>query len=164
MPRKPLFVAAIAAAAALTIPLQASAHDPVAGAIIGGVIGGAAGGPPGAAAGAIIGGIIGSEGHHHPHGYYRGAPYYAPPPVAYAPRTYYAPPSTYYAPPQEYYAPPPVAYAPPPVYYAPPVVYRAAPVYAYGPRYVSRGYYGPHYRHYNGRHDGGRYRDGYGRR
>lgn len=156
----PLFAAITAAVGALAIPMQASAHDPVAGLLIGGGIGAAVGGPPGAAVGAFLGAIIGAETHHGHGPAYRGHGNYAPgydsryAPQAYAPEpTYYAPPAPVYEGPVRYAAP--RAYYSPPVHYAPPPAYRSARVYA-APRHDSR--YERHGRRYEG------YRDPYDRR
>lgn len=158
MPKSSILIAALAAAGALALPTQASAHDPVAGAIIGGGIGAALGGPPGAAIGAILGTIAGGEGHHG-HAY----PDYAYDEPRHAPRRY-GPPPAYYPPAPAYYPPAPVYYAPqPPVYYAPPVHY-SAPAYRparafgghhYAPRYERHGYRVDGYRNdgHRGRHD-----------
>jgi hypothetical protein len=165
--RKSFLVAAMtAAAAAMTFSTQASAGDPVAGAIIGGGIGAAVAGPPGAAVGAIIGTIAGAaDPYYYRHGYrgpgYDGRRYYGPAPAYYPPApAYYPPAQAYYPPAQAYYAPATEYYAPPPAYYAPPVIYRSARAYAYEPRYVRQD------RHYDARgdrHEGRRYRDGYDR-
>ena len=62
--KKSLLISLAAASLALgTYSTQASAHDPVAGALVGTAIGAAAGGPVGAAVGAIIGTIISSDHH-----------------------------------------------------------------------------------------------------
>ena len=122
MLKKPLMTAAlIAGLAAATFSTQASAHDPVLGALIGGGIGAAVGGPPGAAIGAIIGLAAGADPYYHEPRYYD--------------RGYSAP--RYYD--RGYYAPAPTYYAPAPVYYGPAVAYRSYPSYAYDYRYA-RGY------------------------
>jgi len=75
------------ALAALTLPQQAAAQDPVAGAVVGGTVGGILGGiigrgPGGALVGALIGGttgaVIASEAQARAGGYYswRGGCYY----------------------------------------------------------------------------------------
>ncbi len=70
MQKKPLWIAAIGVTvAAMGFSTQASAGDPIAGAIIGGGIGAAVAGPPGAAVGAIIGTIAGSTTPYYG-GYY----------------------------------------------------------------------------------------------
>ena len=125
MLKKPLMTAAlIAGLAAAAFSTEASAQDPVLGALVGGGIGAAVGGPPGAAVGAILGLAIGADP------YYRGPRYYD----RYYGRGYYAPAPVYYAPTPTYYAP--AYYAPPPVYYG---VYRY-PSYGYRYRYA-RSYY-----------------------
>ena len=151
--RKTFLVAAITTAlAAMTFSTQASAGDPVAGAIIGGGIGAAVAGPPGAAVGAIIGTIAGAaDPYYYRHGY-RGPGYDG--------RRYYGPAPAYYPPAPAYYPPAQAYYAPATEYYAPPVIYRSARAYAYEPRYVRQD------RHYDARgdrHEGRRYRDGYDR-
>ena len=166
-----LLAAATTAVAAMTFSTQASAGDPLAGAIIGGGIGAAIGGPPGAAVGAIIGTIAGASDPYYHHGYPVGG-YYGAPPAYYAPAPapeYYPPAQgpAYYPAPQApaYYPSAPAYYAPSTVYYAPPVVYGAprayaygAPrAYAYGPRYVSQG------RYYDRRGGGQHYRNGHDR-
>jgi hypothetical protein len=138
MTRKPLVIATLVAGlATATLSMNASAGDPLLGAIIGGGIGAAIGhntgqhrgGEIGAVAGAVIGSTIAANS-----GPYYGDGYYAPPPVAYGPA------------PAPYYAPAPAYVEAAPVYYAPPVYY--------GPT-VSIGFGGPVYyghRHYYGHH------------
>ena len=87
-----LFAALATACGTLAYSSQASAHDPLAGAIIGGGIGAAVGGPPGAAVGAVLGTIIGAEGHGHRHDRYYEEPVYGEP--RHAPRRYAPPGST----------------------------------------------------------------------
>ena len=71
---KTTLIAAAAAALALgTFSTQASAHDPVAGALLGTAIGAAAGGPVGAAVGAVIGTVIASDPYSRRG--YRDGPY-----------------------------------------------------------------------------------------
>ena len=163
--KRPLLIATVSAAlAAATLSIQASACDPIPGALIGGGIGAAIGNAPGAAVGAIIGSAITagapcySYGRPYPEREYVGRGYVD---RGYAEREYvdrryvdrgYAD-DRYYE--RSYYAPEPVYYAPPPVYYAPAVYYGSYRPYSY-PRYVSYGYrsYGHDYRRDHRRHDG----------
>jgi hypothetical protein len=163
MNRKAKFLAVLATAAGtLAFSSQASAHEPLAGAIIGGGIGAAVGGPPGAAVGAVLGTIIGAESDHGHR--YRDRPYYDPAyedpryaPRRYAP-SYYSPPPPAYYPEPTYYAPPPPVYYAPAQYVAPPVYYAPRPHYRHDRVYVE-----PRHGWRQGRDD--RHRDGYrGRR
>jgi hypothetical protein len=155
MNKSPLLIATIAAALATLSP-QASACDPVPGAIIGGGIGAVIGNGPGAAVGAVIGSALAASapcddryyGRYYPEREYADRGYYA---RRYEERRYYAPAPAYYAPAPVYYAPAPVYYAPAPVYYAPAavIVYRGYSSYGYGPRHGSRArHYERGYRHY----------------
>jgi hypothetical protein len=129
MLKKPLVIATTAAALAVaTLSTQASAADPLAGALIGGGIGAAighgAGGRNGAAVGGVLGAIVGSS-IAADSGYYGG-------PGRYGSSGYYAPAPAYYAPAPAYYEPAPVYYEPAPVYYGPSVVFETG---HYGHRY-----------------------------
>jgi hypothetical protein len=122
MLKKPLIIATVTAALAMgAVSTQASAADPLLGALIGGGIGAAIGHDVnrhnGAAVGGVLGAIVGSsiaaESNYYDRGYY-GDGYYAPAPAYYGP-----------------------AYYPAPV-----VVYSSSPRYVYGARYpVYRGDY-----------------------
>jgi len=153
--KKPLVIATIAATMGMAgISTQASAGDPLVGAIIGGGIGAAIGhnhGRDGGLVGGVLGAIVGSSiaadsGRYYDRGYYnRGSydrgyygsgsydrGYYG---SGYAPS--YASDSSYYNSPSYYSAP---------EYYSVPQYYQAAPavVYRSRPTYVSnydRGYY-----------------------
>lgn len=158
MLNKSLVVAAIAATVATgTFSTQASAGDPVLGALIGGGIGAAIGhninGPHGGWVGGALGAVTGASIAANSGGYYNRG-YYG------ESNTYYQPAPAYYGPSVSYYEPAPVYYAPAPVYYGPPaVVYRSGPVYArsYYPRY---GGYGRSYVYASGDwHDRGDRRD-----
>jgi hypothetical protein len=111
MLKKPLAIATLAAAVGMgTISTQASAGDPVLGALIGGGIGAAIGHNAGGHAGGVVGGVLGAlvgSSIAASDGYYD--------------RGYYADP--YYAPAPGYYVPAP------PVYVGPTIVYRSRPVY-----------------------------------
>ena len=100
MVRKPLVIATMAAALGIaTVSTQASAGDPLLGAIVGGGIGAAighsAGGRDGGVVGGVLGAVVGSsiaaESGYYDRGYYYGAPpaYYGP--AYYAPPVYAAP-------------------------------------------------------------------------
>ncbi len=144
MLNKPLVVAAIAATVATaTLSMEASAGDPVLGALLGGGVGAAIGhninGRDGAWVGGALGAVTGASIAANSRGYYDSG-YYVN--NGYYGGAYYGNANTYYAPAPVYYAPPSVYYAPAPVYYArPAVVYRSAPVYvrSYQPRYVDYG-------------------------
>ena len=137
-----LAVTLTAAAAAATFSTQASAHDPIAGALIGGGIGAAVGGPPGAAVGAILGLAIGSDSHR-----YRDRRYYGERPDYYDPR--YSERRYYDRAPARYVAP---AYA------EPPRVYRASPRYEYEQQRAYRDDRG-YDRRYEPRYDDRRYQE-----
>ena len=174
MLKRTMLVATVAATlGAVGFSSQASAHDPIAGALIGGGIGAAIAGPPGAAVGAIIGTIAGAESHHYyaPQRYgdvaYDNRRYYAPEPAYYppAPTAYYAPEPAYYQPAPTYYAPPapvyyaPAYYEPAPVYRGPAVVYRSPRAFHDAPRREARvrtydGYREARVRPYDGYRDG----------
>ncbi|HEX3063216.1 MAG TPA: glycine zipper 2TM domain-containing protein [Usitatibacter sp.] len=134
MKRKPLVIATLVAGlATATLSMNASAGDPLLGAIIGGGIGAAIGhntgqhrgGEIGAVAGAVIGSTIAANS-----GPYYGEGYYGPPPAP-----------AYYPPAPAYYEPAPVYYEPAPAYYGPSVsIGFGVPVY-YGHRHG-------HYRHW----------------
>ena len=139
--RKPLIIAAVAAATMGVTALSSSAYahdDPLLGAIIGAGVGAAIGhnvhGRDGAAVGGAIGAIAGASIAASSSSYYEDGYYAAPAPV-------YAPGAVYYG----------VA----------PAYYPAAPVYYARPRFAPRvdyaHYYGP--RHFD--HDHG-YRDWHG--
>jgi len=142
MLKKPLIIATVTAALAMgAVSTQASAADPLLGALIGGGIGAAIGHDVnrhnGAAVGGVLGAIVGSSiAAESNYGYYdRNSGYYD--------RGYDSGyDSGYYAPAPAYYGP---AYYPAPV-----VVYRSSPRYVYGPSYRS-GYYRNDYRRV---HDG----------
>jgi len=129
--RKPLIIAAIAAASVgvTTLSTQAYANDDaLLGAIVGAGVGAAIGHNVHGRDGAVVGGAIGALA---------GAS------IAANSRSYYD---------SGYYAAPATVYAPAPVYYdAAPVYYQAAPVYyprprvTYAPRVDYRHYYGPRY-------------------
>jgi hypothetical protein len=129
MLKKPLVIASVAAAIGMAgLSTQASAGDPLLGAIIGGGIGAAighnAGGHNATAVGGVLGAIVGSSIAAESNGYYdRG--YYD---GGYAPSYGYGP-SYSYGP--AYYAPAPV------------VVYSSGPSYR-GYRGYDRGYYRVH--------------------
>lgn len=131
MLKKPLVIATMTAALGIaTLSTQASAGDPVLGALVGGGIGAAighsAGGRDGGVVGGVLGAIVGSSiAAQSGPGYYNDG--YAP-----APGYGYAPAPSY------------GYYAPAPVYVGPRVVYRSAPYYAHYPRYVD---YRGGYRH-----------------
>ncbi len=135
MLKKPLIIATVTAALAMgAVSTQASAADPLLGALIGGGIGAAIGHDVnrhnGAAVGGVLGAIVGSSIAAESNGYYdRG----------YNDRGYYAPAPAHYG--DEYYAPAPAYYGP--AYYPAPVV-----VYSSSPRYGYRSY-GHDYRWYN---------------
>ena len=146
--RKTHWIAATAVAGmAAMFSGTASAHDPLAGALIGGGIGAAVGGGPGAAVGAVLGTIAASDHHYNHDRYSERRYYYDDRPVRqYAPTSYY-----YSAPAPVYYSAPPVYYSSPvyystPVYYSP-YYYRPAPVYvSIGYGYGYRGGYRHHHR------------------
>jgi hypothetical protein len=129
MLKKPLAIAATAAALGMgLVSTQASAGDPVLGALIGGGIGAAIGHNTGGHNGGVVGGVLGaivgssiaaSDGYYD-RGYYDGGYYNG---------GYYAAPGPYYA---------------PAVVYGPSVVYRSSPRYVvrdYGHRYYGRDYH-----------------------
>jgi hypothetical protein len=131
--KKPLLIATmVATLGAATLSTEASAGDPVLGALIGGGIGAAIGHDVnhhnGAVVGGVLGAIVGSSIAANSGPYYGDSGYYAPSPGYFAP------------------APSPGYFAPAPVYYGAPV-YRSRAVYV-APRYV---------RHYD-RHDHRYYR------
>jgi hypothetical protein len=144
MLKKPLMIATMTAALGIaTLSTQASAGDPVLGALVGGGIGAAighnAGGRDGGVVGGVLGAIVGSSiAAESGRGYY-GDGYYD---NGYAPAYGYAPAPSY------------GYYAPAPVYVGPSVVYRSRPYYYNAPRYVE---YRSGYRH-DGRRDRGDWR------
>ena len=120
MLKKPLMIATMAAALGMAgISTQASAGDPVLGAIIGGGIGAAIGhnhGRDGGLVGGVLGAIVGSSLAVNSGGYYDGG---------YAPSYAYGP--AYYGP--AYYRPAPV------------VLYSSGPYYRGYHRAYDHGYY-----------------------
>ncbi len=142
-----VFAAGLMALAGYTS--DASAHDPVGGAIVGTAIGAAVGGPVGAAVGAVLGTAIASDHHRRDRYYSRPGRYQD---NRYQPRFYdrgydrgySAPPVRYEPVPQRYYEPTP-RYAPRVAYrearYEP--LYYGAPGYYEEPRYYydERRYY-----------------------
>jgi hypothetical protein len=155
MLKKPLVIATVAATLGMAvISTQASAGDPVLGAIIGGGIGAAighnAGGHNATAVGGVLGAIVGSSiaaqsGGYYDRGYYEGGYAPAPAPVydygpSYGPAYGYAPA---YGP--AYYAPAPV------VVYSSGSYYRGHSHRVYDHGY-DRGYYQASDRH-NGHGD-----------
>lgn len=113
--KKPLVIATMTAALGIaTLSTQASAGDPVLGALVGGGIGAAighnAGGRDGGVVGGVLGAIVGSsiaaesgrpyynDGYYAPYGYYAPAPVYVGPTVVYRSRPYYSRYAEYRAP------------------------------------------------------------------
>ena len=135
-----LAVTFTAAAAAAAFSSQASAHDPIAGALIGGGIGAAVGGPPGAAVGAILGLAIGADSHSYRDRRYYGERHDYDP--RYSERRYDRAPARYYE----------------PAYAEAPRVYRASPRYMEQPR-ANRDYDRGYDRRYEPRYDDRRYQE-----
>ena len=133
MLKKPLVIATVTAALAMgAVSTQASAADPLLGALIGGGIGAAIGHDVnrhnGAAVGGVLGAIVGSSiAAESNRGYYDGG---------YYDRGYG----------DGYYAPAPAYYGPAPAYYGPAYYPSATIVYRSSPRYGYRSY-GRDYRH-----------------
>ena len=133
--RKPLIIAAVAAATVGVTALssQAYAHDDaLLGAIVGAGVGAAIGhnvhGRDGAVVGGAIGAIAGASIAARSQSYYDNG-YYA------APTTLYAPAPVYYGAAPTYYQAAPVYYPRPRVNYAPRFDY----AHYYGPRYIDHG-------------------------
>jgi hypothetical protein len=139
--KKPLVIATMTAALGIaTLSTQASAGDPVLGALVGGGIGAAighnAGGRDGGVVGGVLGAIVGSSIAAE-----SGRPYYN---------------DGYYAPAPSYGYAPAYGYGYAPAYAGPTVVYSSGPYYRpYHPRYVEyraarhegRGDHGGDWRH-----------------
>ena len=105
MLKKPLAIAATAAALGMgLVSTQASAGDPVLGALLGGGIGAAIGhnvnerngGVVGGVLGAIVGSSIAASDGYYDRGYYNGGYYAAPAYGYYAPAVVYGGPSVVY--------------------------------------------------------------------
>ena len=141
--RKPLIIAALAAATVgvTTLSSQAYAHDDaLLGAIVGAGVGAAIGHNVHGRDGAVVGGAIGAIA---------GASIAARSPSYYDSGNYYAAPATVYA-------PAPVYYGAAPAYYQPATVYYSRPRVNFGTRFDYAHYYGPRYVDHGRSNDRGR--------